>query len=149
MSTAEQQRAALAKDLPLEFARRASAFFGVGLPNLSVSPEMMQWMVSQSLQTSLKSVIDLHHTAIETDFRAELRKVTVPTLIIHGDADRNAPIDSTGERRRTSSRAVCSRCMKVRQARCSSPIWIASTAIFWRLSKERHSGPGSQSDPSA
>ena len=98
MSAAEQQRAALAKDLPLEFARRASAFFGVGLPNLSVSPEMMQWMVSQCLQTSLKSLIDLHHTAIETDFRAELRKVTVPTLIIHGDADRNAPIDSTGRK---------------------------------------------------
>jgi non-heme chloroperoxidase len=98
MSMAEQQRAALVRDLPFELARRAPTFFGVGLPNVSVSPEMMQWMVNQSLQTSLNSLIDLHRAAIETDFRAEVRKVTVPTLIIHGDADRNAPIDSTGRK---------------------------------------------------
>jgi non-heme chloroperoxidase len=65
---------------------------------VSASPEMTQWMVSQCWQTSLKSLIDLHHAAIETDFRAELRKVTVPTLIIHGDADPSAPIDSTGRK---------------------------------------------------
>jgi non-heme chloroperoxidase len=98
MSTAEQQRAALVKDLPRELARRGPNFLGVGLPNVSVSPEMMEWMVNQCLQTSLKSLIDLHHAVIETDLRAEVRKVTVPTLIIHGDADRSAPIDSTGRK---------------------------------------------------
>ena len=30
-----------------------------------------------------------------TDFRADVAKIDVPTLIIHGDADRTLPIDGT------------------------------------------------------
>ncbi len=30
-----------------------------------------------------------------TDFRGDLPRIDVPTLIIHGDADRTLPIDST------------------------------------------------------
>ena len=31
-----------------------------------------------------------------TDFRAELPKISVPVLIVHGDKDASAPIDLTG-----------------------------------------------------
>jgi pimeloyl-ACP methyl ester carboxylesterase len=34
----------------------------------------------------------------ETDFRKEMHAFTVPTLIIHGDADQGAPIDLTGRK---------------------------------------------------
>ena len=33
-----------------------------------------------------------------TDFRADVPKIDVPTLIVHGDADRILPIDATGAR---------------------------------------------------
>ncbi|MEQ9442468.1 MAG: alpha/beta hydrolase [Cyclobacteriaceae bacterium] len=33
----------------------------------------------------------------ETDFRPELKHVTVPTLIVHGDADQIVPIDTAGK----------------------------------------------------
>jgi pimeloyl-ACP methyl ester carboxylesterase len=33
-----------------------------------------------------------------TDFRDDLGKVTVPTLVIHGDADAVVPIESSGLR---------------------------------------------------
>ncbi len=33
----------------------------------------------------------------ETDFRPELKNVTVPTLIVHGDADKIVPIKSAGD----------------------------------------------------
>lgn len=33
-----------------------------------------------------------------TDFRADLRKIDVPTLVVHGTADRILPIDATGAR---------------------------------------------------
>ncbi len=33
-----------------------------------------------------------------TDFRADMGKITVPTLIIHGDADKTVPIDASGKR---------------------------------------------------
>ena len=33
-----------------------------------------------------------------TDFRADLRKIDVPTLVVHGTADRILPVDATGAR---------------------------------------------------
>jgi pimeloyl-ACP methyl ester carboxylesterase len=38
------------------------------------------------------------HAGTETDFRAELPAITVPTLIIHGDAEVSAPIEQGGRR---------------------------------------------------
>jgi non-heme chloroperoxidase len=32
----------------------------------------------------------------EADFRAEMRRIDVPTLVIHGDRDRSAPLELTG-----------------------------------------------------
>ena len=61
------------------------------------SPEMTQWAMNLSLQCSLNAAIGCSHAYSETDFRAELRKITVPTLIIHGDKD-TLPIDFTGRR---------------------------------------------------
>ena len=34
----------------------------------------------------------------ETDFRADLRRLDVPTLVVHGDADRIVPIDISGRK---------------------------------------------------
>jgi pimeloyl-ACP methyl ester carboxylesterase len=33
-----------------------------------------------------------------TDFREDLKKVTVPTLVIHGEADAIVPIEGSGQR---------------------------------------------------
>jgi pimeloyl-ACP methyl ester carboxylesterase len=34
---------------------------------------------------------------VQADFRAEMRRIDVPTLIIHGDRDRSAPVEITGK----------------------------------------------------
>jgi non-heme chloroperoxidase len=34
----------------------------------------------------------------ETDFRDDLPKIDVPTLVVHGDADRILPYEKTGKR---------------------------------------------------
>jgi pimeloyl-ACP methyl ester carboxylesterase len=34
----------------------------------------------------------------KTDFREDLPKVTVPALVIHGDADQTVPLDGSGRR---------------------------------------------------
>jgi non-heme chloroperoxidase len=34
----------------------------------------------------------------QTDFREDLRKINVPTLIIHGDSDKTVPIEASGNR---------------------------------------------------
>jgi pimeloyl-ACP methyl ester carboxylesterase len=36
---------------------------------------------------SLKTMVDMQRMFTETDFRPELRRIPVPTLLIHGDND--------------------------------------------------------------
>jgi pimeloyl-ACP methyl ester carboxylesterase len=59
---------------------------------------MIEWGIGMCLQTSLKAVMDCNRAVTETDFRAELRKITVPTLIIDGDADQSHPLVLTGKK---------------------------------------------------
>jgi non-heme chloroperoxidase len=94
----EQVRADILRDRPQWHANSAPAFFGVGLPNCSASPEMMQWAVRMSLQSSLKALLDIFQAYSETDFRHELPSITVPTLILHGDGDKSAPLARTADK---------------------------------------------------
>lgn len=50
------------------------------------------------LATSLHAVIEFQRSAAETDFRSDLAGLSIPTLILLGDADASAPLQATGER---------------------------------------------------
>ncbi len=89
--------AALEEDRPRFTAALAPAFFGVGLPNVSVSPELMQWGIGLALQASPRAVIEMTRTFAETDFRPDMRAFTMPTLIVHGIDDQTAPFALCGE----------------------------------------------------
>jgi non-heme chloroperoxidase len=90
--------AGLKHDRPHYLNVIASSFFGVGLPTISVSPEMIQWGVELALRASSKATIDMVRANAETDFRPDLCAITVPTLVIHGDLDQGHPIDITGRK---------------------------------------------------
>jgi non-heme chloroperoxidase len=60
------------------------------------SPAMMRWVVTL-LQTSLPITLACSRAMVEADFRAEMRAIDVPTLIIHGDRDRSMPVELTGK----------------------------------------------------
>jgi non-heme chloroperoxidase len=47
---------------------------------------------------SPKATLDCIASIATTDFRADLTKVTVPTLVIHGDADLGVPLELTSQR---------------------------------------------------
>ena len=49
----------------------------------------------QSAQHAALACMDSFGT---TDFREDLKKVTVPTLVIHGEADAIVPIEGSGQR---------------------------------------------------
>jgi non-heme chloroperoxidase len=89
----DKLRALWVKDFPKWLGDNARPFF---VPE--TSPEMVQWVVGMCLQASLKALVDCHHAINETDFRAELAAMTVPTLVIHGDADVSEPIEQRGRR---------------------------------------------------
>jgi pimeloyl-ACP methyl ester carboxylesterase len=49
-------------------------------------------------QSAQHAALDCMESFGTTDFRNDLKTVTVPTLVIHGDADAIVPIEGSGER---------------------------------------------------
>ena len=57
-----------------------------------VSPAQMQWVVGLALQASPLATLACLRAFAQNDFRGELGAFTMPTLVIHGDADGSQPI---------------------------------------------------------
>ena len=96
-SKLEKGRMDLSRDRPHQIAVAAPAFFGAS--KNPVSPEMMDWWTRMIVdQCSLKVMLDLHRVFTETDFRPELPRIAVATLLIHGDSDTSTPIEVTSRK---------------------------------------------------
>ena len=83
----------LLRDFPGWLAANARPFV---VPETSEA--MMGWLMSQMQRCSMKAVIDCNRTMTTTDFRDELPRVSLPTLVIHGDKDASAPLELTGRK---------------------------------------------------
>lgn len=70
-------------------------FFGRSLLEKPVSAAVKQWAWNLAMQASLKATLDAAHAFATTDFRSDLSELQVPTLLIHGTADKTVPIDAT------------------------------------------------------
>lgn len=73
-------------------------FFGMGLVSHPVSNEMVDWARSVSMQAGLNPTLACAKAFAGTDFRGDLASFNVPTLIIHGTADKTVPIDASARR---------------------------------------------------
>ena len=93
----------LRDDRPHFLASFGKGFFGAGMLNFTVTAEILQWAQMLALQASPKATLDCVRAFSETDFRNDMRAFTVPTLVIHGDADTTVPIDVAG---RAASRMI-------------------------------------------
>ena len=90
-------RKALAADRAQPVADAAPAFFNA--PANPVSPEIMAWWTRMMVdRCSLSAILALHKLFTETDFRPELRKITVPVRLIHGDKDVSTPLQTTARK---------------------------------------------------
>ena len=67
-------------------------FFNFNRPGAKVSQGMIQSWWSQGMMTGHKNAYDCIKAFSETDFTEDLKKIDVPTLIIHGDDDQIVPI---------------------------------------------------------
>jgi non-heme chloroperoxidase len=94
----EETLAAIADDRPGFAAAVAGAWFGNGLPGVSVSPELQNWLIGLFLQASPRAAADMFRAFMHTDFRADMTAVAMPTLIIHGDSDAMAPFELCARR---------------------------------------------------
>ncbi|WP_313759195.1 alpha/beta fold hydrolase [Atlantibacter hermannii] len=83
-------RAAFFKELTL-------AFYGYNRDGAQISEEVRNEFVRQGMQGSIKALYDCIKAFSETDLREDLRKMTVPTLVIHGDDDQIVPFETCGK----------------------------------------------------
>ena len=88
--------AGLRDDRPNFLANFGKKFFGASMLNFTVTTEILQWAQNLALQSSAKATLDCVRAFSETDFRPDMAAFTVPTLVIHGDADQTVPIDVSG-----------------------------------------------------
>jgi non-heme chloroperoxidase len=71
------------------------SWFGAGAP---VSEARRNYVLQIAAFASPKGTRDCIASISRTDFRADLEKLTVPTLLIHGDADAGVPLELTSKR---------------------------------------------------
>ncbi len=70
-------------------------FFGFNRPGAKPSQGMIQSFWVQGMQGGHKNTYDSIAAFSATDFREDLKKFNVPTLIVHGDDDQIVPIEAS------------------------------------------------------
>lgn len=85
-------------------------FYGANRPGAKVSQGIRDSFWLQGMQAGLKGVIDCIKAFSETDFTEDLKRMDVPTLIMHGDDDQIVPIDASA---RQSAKLVKGSVLKV------------------------------------
>ncbi|MGD9691758.1 MAG: alpha/beta fold hydrolase [Phycisphaerales bacterium] len=73
-------------------------FFGFNRPGAKPSQGMIDSFWMQGMMGGHKNTYDSIKAFSETDFREDLKKFDVPTLIIHGDDDQIVPFKASGPR---------------------------------------------------
>nr|WP_240734061.1 alpha/beta hydrolase [Dyella soli] len=73
-------------------------FFGYNRPHAEVSEGIRQSFWLQGMMGSIKGQYDCVHEFSEVDYTDDLKRIQVPTLVIHGDDDQIVPIDAAGKR---------------------------------------------------
>jgi non-heme chloroperoxidase len=72
-------------------------FFGFNRPGAKPSQGLIQSFWVQGMQAGHKNTYDSIAAFSATDFRDDLKKFDVPTLVIHGGDDQIVPIDASGK----------------------------------------------------
>ena len=72
-------------------------FFSAG-DELKVTEQQRQDAIALCLQSNQEAALGCMDAFGGTDFRDDLTKVTVPTLVLHGDADGIVPLEGSGQR---------------------------------------------------
>ena len=92
----EKMTKGMKEDRAQFFAGFFQDFYGVGMVSSPVSDEVIEWSRQTAMQASLKATLACAKSFATTDFRPDMASFRVPTLIIHGTADKTVPIDAAG-----------------------------------------------------
>ncbi|MEJ4046695.1 alpha/beta fold hydrolase [Erwinia sp. SLM-02] len=89
-------RDGLRKDRAQFISDFSTPFYGTNAGQ-TVSEGVLTQTLNIALLASLKGTIDCVTAFSETDFRGDMAKIDVPTLVIHGSNDQIVPFEATGK----------------------------------------------------
>ncbi len=93
----EQMAEGIKEDRPGFMQDFNKTFYGVSLMNHPVSDAFLANALTRVMDASPIATLECAKAFAFTDFRNDVPNINVPTLIIHGDADKTVPIKATGE----------------------------------------------------
>ena len=87
----DQIRAGVLNDRSQFFKDLSAPFYGANRPNSNVSQGLRDSFWLQGMLAGHKAAYDCIKAFSETDFTEDLKKIDIPTLILHGDDDQIVP----------------------------------------------------------
>ena len=91
-------RDSLAKDRSQFYKDFALMFYGANRPGAKVSQGTLDQFWLWSMQAGHKNAYECIKAFSETDFTQDLRKIDVPTLVMHGEDDQIVPIKDSAKK---------------------------------------------------
>jgi non-heme chloroperoxidase len=110
MSVFDGIRAGVQTDRSQFFKDLSEPFYGANRPGAKVSQGLKESFWLQGMLCGFPAAYQCIKAFSETDFTEDLKKMDVPTLVIHGDDDQIVPIDDAG---RLSAKLVKGAVLKV------------------------------------
>jgi non-heme chloroperoxidase len=89
-------RAGTLNDRSQYFKELSLSFFGYNRKGAKISEGVRENFWYQGMQGGLKAEYDCIKAFSETDFTEDLKKIDIPTLVLHGDDDQIVPFPAAG-----------------------------------------------------
>jgi non-heme chloroperoxidase len=84
------------KDRMAFFKDFGEKFYGRSAVHHTVSEAALEWTQYMQYTGSTRSILQTAKAWSTTDFRGDLKTITIPVRVIHGTSDKTVPIDSSG-----------------------------------------------------
>ena len=94
----DASRAGVAGDHSQFYKDLAVQFYGANRPGAKVSQGILDQFWLWSMQSGLKNSYESIKAFSETDFTEELKKIDVPTLVMHGEDDQIVPVKDSAKK---------------------------------------------------
>jgi non-heme chloroperoxidase len=98
MEVFDNLRSGLAKDRSQFYKDLAIAFYGANRSGAKVSQGTLDQFWLWSMQAGLKNAYESIKAFSETDFTEDLKKIDVPTLVMHGEDDQIVPVKDSAKK---------------------------------------------------
>jgi len=91
-------RVSVLKDRSQYYKELAMVFYGANRPHAQVSQGVLDQFWLWSMQSGLKNAYECIKAFSETDFTEDLKKIDVPTLLLHGEDDQIVPVQNSARK---------------------------------------------------